>query len=82
MNDVVRPFRIAVPEQDLVDLRTRLRNGRWPEEQPVLGWAQGVPLRYLRELCDFWADGYEWGTTERRLNAIAQIVTTIDGLDV
>ncbi|HEY9350671.1 MAG TPA: epoxide hydrolase [Acidothermales bacterium] len=82
MNDVVRPFRIAVPEQDLVDLRTRLRNGRWPEEQPVLGWAQGVPLRYLRELCDFWADGYEWRTTERRLNAISQMVTTIDGLDV
>ena len=56
MSDVVRPFRVAVPEEDLVDLRRRLRSGRWPEEQPVLGWAQGVPLRYLRELCDFWAD--------------------------
>ncbi len=45
MSDVVRPFRVAVPEEDLVDLRRRLRSGRWPEAQPVLGWAQGVLLR-------------------------------------
>jgi hypothetical protein len=39
------------------DLRRRLRQTRWPEREPVVGWSQGVPLDYLRELCGYWADG-------------------------
>ena len=35
---------------------------RWPEPEPVGDWSQGVPLRRLRELCRYWADGYDWRT--------------------
>ena len=45
-------------------------------------WSQGVPLDYLRELCDYWADGYDWRATEARLNARPQFRTVIDGLAV
>lgn len=33
--DAIRPFRIDVPEQDLVDLRRRLAATRWPDKETV-----------------------------------------------
>jgi pimeloyl-ACP methyl ester carboxylesterase len=78
----VIPFRIDVPEAELSDLRDRLRRTRWPEPEPVGDWSQGVPLRYLRDLCAYWADGYDWRATEARLNALPQFRTEIDGLPI
>jgi hypothetical protein len=78
----VIPFRIDVPEAELADLRRRLRQTRWPEREPVGDWSQGVPLAYLRELCGYWADGYDWRATEARLNALPQFQTVVDGLPV
>ena len=82
MSDAVRPFRIDVAEADLVDLHDRLVRTRWPESETVDDWSQGIPLAYTRELCDYWADGYDWRATEARLNALPQFVTELDGLDI
>jgi epoxide hydrolase len=81
MAEVV-PFRIDIPEDELADLRRRLRQTRWPEREPVADWSQGVPLAYLRDLCGYWADGYDWRATETRLNALPQFRTVIDGLAI
>ena len=82
VSGAVRPFRIDVPESDLVDLRERLSRTRWPERETVDDWSQGIPLAYMRELCDHWATGYDWRATEARLNTFPQFVTEIDGLDI
>ena len=60
MSDDVTPFRLAVPEAELDDLRERLRRTRWPERETVDDWSQGVPLDYLQDLCRYWADDYDW----------------------
>jgi pimeloyl-ACP methyl ester carboxylesterase len=78
----VETFRVDVPEAELAGLRRRLRETRWPEPEPVDDWSQGVPLAYLRELCGYWADGYDWRGTEARLNALPQFRTQIDGLAI
>ena len=41
----VSPFRIAVPDAVLNDLKSRLRNTRWPEAELVDDWSQGAPLK-------------------------------------
>jgi epoxide hydrolase len=78
----VAPFRIDIPENALADLRARLAGTRWPEAETVTDWSQGVPLSYLREVCRYWADGYDWRATERRLNLLPQFRTEIDGLGI
>lgn len=82
MSAEVTPFRIEVPETDLDDLRDRLRRTRWPEAATVADWSQGVPLAYLRELCGYWAEEYDWRATESRLNDLPQFRTEIDGLGI
>jgi pimeloyl-ACP methyl ester carboxylesterase len=78
----IAPFLIDVPEADLADLRRRLRQTRWPEPEPVSDWSQGVPLAYLRDLCGYWADGYDWRAVEARLNALPLFQTVIDGVNI
>ena len=59
MSDDIRPFRVEIPQADLDDLRDRLARTRWPVALPGAEWARGVPVSYLRELVDYWADGYD-----------------------
>ena len=82
MTDDLTPFRVEVPDADLADLRERLARTRWPDAETVDDWSQGVPLGYLRELCRYWAEGYDWRATEARLNAFPQFRTEIDGLGI
>ena len=76
----MREFRFDVPEAALDDLRDRLHRTRWPERETEP--SQGVPLDYMRDLCAYWADGYDWRACEARLNALPQFVTEIDGLGI
>jgi pimeloyl-ACP methyl ester carboxylesterase len=82
MGEEITPFRIAIPQGDLDDLWQRLRLTRWPERETVDDWSQGIPLGYVRELCGYWLDGYDWRASEARLNGFAQFRTEIDGLDI
>jgi pimeloyl-ACP methyl ester carboxylesterase len=76
----IRPFRIAVPDDDLFDLQLRLARTRWPEAECVKDWSQGTPLGYPRQLAAYWADEYDWRAREASLNRFDQFTTEIDGL--
>lgn len=78
----IRPFRLDIPDADLVDLHRRLDSTRWPGEVPDVPWRRGVPLSYLKELVDYWRSEYDWRTHEARLNQIPQFTTTIDGVEI
>jgi pimeloyl-ACP methyl ester carboxylesterase len=80
MSEQMIPFRLDVPEVDLQDLHQRLRHTRWPERETVDDWSQGIPLAYVREVCEYWADEYEWRATEARLNSFPQYRAELDGL--
>jgi epoxide hydrolase len=75
----IEPFRIAVPDDELDDLRGRLRATRWPDQLPDAGWSYGTDLDYLRPLARYWADEYDWRRHETALNEFPQFLTTIDG---
>jgi epoxide hydrolase len=75
----VREFAWHLPDAELEDLRRRLRETRWPLEVPGLGWDRGVPVGVLRRLVERWVDGWSWRPCERRLNAVPQWTTVVDG---
>ena len=77
----VEPFAVAIGDDEIADLRERLARTRWPEAETVDDWSQGLPLAYARELCAYWADGYDFGLADR-VNAFPGFRTTIDGLGI
>jgi epoxide hydrolase len=82
MSDEIRPFKIQVEDAELEDLKRRLRATRWPDAQTVEDWSQGIPLDYVRNVCDYWARDYDWRKTEARLNALPQFQTDLDGVSI
>jgi pimeloyl-ACP methyl ester carboxylesterase len=78
----IRPFRVNVAEADLADLRRRVQATRWPDKETVADRSQGGRLAELRELLQYWGNGYDWRKAEEKLNALPQFMTNIDGVDI
>jgi epoxide hydrolase len=78
----VTPFEVHVPEAALDNLKKRLRETRFPTEETVSDWSQGVPLAKISSLANYWALQYDWRRAERTLNALPQFRTAIDGLGI
>jgi pimeloyl-ACP methyl ester carboxylesterase len=78
----VRPFRVNIREEALIDLRRRLAATRWPDKETVADQSQGVQLANLQELIRYWGTDYDWRKAEAKLNAFPQFMTTIDGVDI
>jgi hypothetical protein len=78
----VRPFRVDIPDEALVEMRRRIAATNWPERETVADQSQGVPLAMIQELARYWATEYDWRKCEATLNVLPQFTTEIDGLDI
>jgi pimeloyl-ACP methyl ester carboxylesterase len=78
----IRPFHLEIPEERFDDLRRRIEATRWPTMELVADRSQGVQLTTARELARYWANEYDFGRLEARLNALPQFTTEIDGVDI
>ena len=76
----IRPFTIDVPEQELTDLRSRIKATRWPDRE--VDPSQGVQLDVIQALAEYWATDYDWRAFEERFAALPHFVTEIDGVDI
>ncbi|MEI9939556.1 MAG: epoxide hydrolase family protein [Pseudomonadota bacterium] len=80
--EAIRPFRVSIPNQALVDLRRRITATRLPEKELVTDRSQGVQLQTIQALTRYWATEYDWRKCEAKLNTYPQFVTNIDGVDI
>jgi pimeloyl-ACP methyl ester carboxylesterase len=80
--NAIRPFHVHFPEAELTDLRRRINATRWPERETVTDASQGVQLATTQALARYWATEYDWRKVEARLNALPNLITNIDGLDI
>jgi pimeloyl-ACP methyl ester carboxylesterase len=78
----VEPFAIAVDDEVLADLRTRIRSARLPDAAPGEPWGQGTDLEYLRDVLAYWADGFDWRARERELNELTHFRAQVDGVRI
>jgi pimeloyl-ACP methyl ester carboxylesterase len=76
----VAPFRVSVSEDEVEDLRSRLRATRYIAEPPVPDWRSGVPVGYLRDLLRYWREGFDWHAVEDRINSFTNVRVDLDGL--
>jgi pimeloyl-ACP methyl ester carboxylesterase len=78
----IRPFQVEIPEEELAELRRRIKATRWPSKELVADRSQGVQLATLQELARYWTTEYDWRKCAARLNALPQFTTQIDGVDI
>ena len=78
----VQPFKIAIGDQVLDDLKQRLGNTRWPDEIQDSGWDYGSNLAYVKELVEYWRTSFDWRAQEERLNRFNHFKTPVEGLNI
>ena len=76
------PFTVQVPDETLADLHDRLARVRWPDEIPGAGWAYGTDLAYLKELVDYWRNGYDWRVHEAAMNRFEHYRVELDEVPI
>jgi len=64
MGERPQPFKLTVPAADIVDLRARLARTRLPDQAPGPAWAYGTDVTWMRELVEYWRDGFDWRVEE------------------
>src|SRR5437867_12594152 len=80
--DAIHPFQFHASDEDLAELRQRIKATRWHEKEPVADFSQGVPLATMQKLARYWTTEYDWRKVEAKLNSYPQFITEIDGLDI
>ena len=81
-----KPFKIEVPQTTLDAIRAKVRAYEW-HEMPVGDgldgtWLYGANLEFMKSLCAYWADGFDWRKQEAELNRFPQFKAQIDDLDI
>ncbi len=76
------PFRVAISDSALQDLRDRLTRTRWPVDFANHNWAYGTNRAYLQELVDYWIHEYDWRKHEQEINTFSHYKVTIDQVPI
>ncbi len=77
-----QPFRIDVPDETLDHIRTRVAEYPWHEMPDDGGWAYGTNLDYMKALCAYWLDEFDWRTHEAAINRFSHFIAPVDGIDL
>jgi pimeloyl-ACP methyl ester carboxylesterase len=77
-----QPFTVAVPDEELETLRTRLRTTRWAPDTGNAAWDYGVERGWLQDLVRYWADDFDWRAQEKEINGYPAFRVEIDGTPV
>ena len=77
---MIHPFRIDVPDKSLEQIRTQVANYPWHEMPDDGGWAYGTHLGYMKELCAYWLNEFDWRKQEAAINRFSHFIAPVQGI--
>ena len=78
----IHSFSVDVPDETLDRIRTQVAGYPWHEMPDDGGWAYGTNLDYMKELCAYWIDEFDWPKQEAAINQFSHYIAPIDGIDL
>ena len=80
------PFTVDIPQEKIDTILKEVRAYEWHEMPEIAPdgdrWAYGTDMDYMRELCGYWTESFDWRAAEAKLNAVPQFLAEVDGLTV
>jgi len=85
--DLVREFKVAVPQERIDAILERVRNAKLPRQMPAtsaekVAWETGADIQWLEGLRQYWTKQFSWRAAEARLNRYPQYIARVDGVDI
>ena len=79
---MIHPFRLDVTDTTLEQIRTEVADYPWHEMPDDGGWAYGTPLGYMKELCAYWLNEFDWRKQEAAINRFSHFIAPVQGIDL
>lgn len=78
MADDIKPFKIAVPDLVIEQLKSKLAGASFADPVEFADdWNYGSPLNDVKRLAERWQNGFDWRKQEAKLNELPQFTTPI-----
>ena len=78
----VKSYKIDFPEDEIERIKSRVAHYPWHEMPDDGGWEYGTNLDYMRELCCYWSEEFDWFAQQRLINRFNHFKVDIDGIDL
>ena len=78
----VQPFQFHVADAVLKAITNRVATYPWHEMPDDGGWDYGTNMEYLKELCAYWVNDFDWRAQEKRLNGFSQFTAAVDDINM
>jgi len=78
----IQPFHIDISDETLHRIRDRVAQYPWHEMPDDGGWTYGTNLEYMKELCAYWLEEFDWRKQEAAINRFSHYRAAVDGIDL
>jgi microsomal epoxide hydrolase len=78
----IKPFHVDIPDEALERIRARVAGYPWHEMPDDGGWDYGTNLDYMKELCAYWVEEFDWRKQEAAINRFSHFMAPVDGIDI
>ena len=81
-----KPFTLPSDDALLQQIKNKVAAYEW-HDMPTIAeggdrWIYGTDETYMKELCDYWLNHYDWHKTLAELNRFEHFTAPLDGLDI
>ena len=79
---MIKPFKIDIPDEELQEIYTKVKNYPWHEMPDDGGWNYGTNLDYMKEISNYWVKDFDWRKKEAEINKFSNFKTKVDNIDI
>ena len=79
---MIKPFKIDIPDTDLKEIYSKVKNYPWHEMPNDGGWEYGTNMDYMKEISNYWVKDFDWKKHEAEINRFSNFTTVVDDIEI
>ena len=79
---MMRDFKVNFTEKEISLVYQKIKDYPWDSIPDLEGWEHGTNKTYLKELCDYWINEFDWQKHEKQINNFENFITNVEGTDI
>ena len=79
---MITDFNINFTEKEISPIYQKIKDYPWNSISDLEGWEHGTNKTYLKELCDYWINEFDWQKHEVEINKFQNFVSNVDGINI
>ena len=79
---MITDFNVNFTEKEISPIYQKIKDYPWDSIPDLEGWEHGTNKTYLKELCDYWINEFDWQKHEVEINKFQNFISKVDGIDI